>query len=521
MDQKPLNNQDLTHATIPIHGHATQTTAAIELKFTPFVMDTLSDQPICSFVQLPSDAIATQIAERCAGVRRIIEVWGIGETAEQACCDAVSRYDSLIAPAFAKAATASASSTIAATSTSGEAPAFVEPTWRVHFQRYGKGGGSGLDPAGRQKLLKTFEPILINLKGNVDMTNPSITMMYLEDWHSYQAERIALIAKHKEAKRRKHGHSGSSTSSAEAGTDLSQQQKQKHGDGNDHDHEEEHLPQHDLCKESSALQESNYSRKKGDPYAHLVTECAAGKSIFGRIVAEGICVQGHFDLKKRPYLGTTSMNALCAHIAANAAQVRPGQRVLDPFCGTGSLLIAAAHCGADVVGSDIDADCLGLLTDMFQTEENPGGIPIYWRSKNARFKRDRGYDQSQKCTRDNFAFYGLEHRLIGLLGVNAVDWVTKANATAKASDSCDPKPEQEPLSGGVPLTMPADGPAEAEAMAGSAQAMSSISTPQAATSAKPTDIAIAEFRRAQVQFISKYSKVSLFLMFLLHTLKNL
>lgn len=39
------------------------------------------------------------------------------------------------------------------------------------------------------------------------------------------------------------------------------------------------------------------------------------------------------------------MNALCAHIAANAAKVQQDQRVLDPFCGTGSLLLAAAYLG--------------------------------------------------------------------------------------------------------------------------------------------------------------------------------
>ena len=35
-------------------------------------------------------------------------------------------------------------------------------------------------------------------------------------------------------------------------------------------------------------------------------------------------------------------------------QVRKGQLVFDPFAGTGSILIAAAHLGAHTLGTDID-----------------------------------------------------------------------------------------------------------------------------------------------------------------------
>ena len=35
-------------------------------------------------------------------------------------------------------------------------------------------------------------------------------------------------------------------------------------------------------------------------------------------------------------------------------QVRKGHLVFDPFAGTGSILIAAAHLGAYTLGSDID-----------------------------------------------------------------------------------------------------------------------------------------------------------------------
>ncbi|KAI8421215.1 hypothetical protein MSG28_008278 [Choristoneura fumiferana] len=76
---------------------------------------------------------------------------------------------------------------------------------------------------------------------------------------------------------------------------------------------------------------------------------------FGRWVADGQrdLIQFH-SLKKRQFIGNTSMDAQLALIMANQAQVRGGDMVLDPFVGSGSLLVAAAHFGAYVYGSDID-----------------------------------------------------------------------------------------------------------------------------------------------------------------------
>ena len=77
---------------------------------------------------------------------------------------------------------------------------------------------------------------------------------------------------------------------------------------------------------------------------------------FGLLVAEGSGskVVSKYDLKKRPYVGTTSMDAELSLISANQALVKPGSFVYDPFVGTGSFLVSAAHFGAFVFGSDID-----------------------------------------------------------------------------------------------------------------------------------------------------------------------
>lgn len=53
-----------------------------------------------------------------------------------------------------------------------------------------------------------------------------------------------------------------------------------------------------------------------------------------------------YQLKSRNYLGPTAMDAEIAFLMINQALVKPGKLVYDPFVGTGSILIAAAHFGA-------------------------------------------------------------------------------------------------------------------------------------------------------------------------------
>lgn len=60
------------------------------------------------------------------------------------------------------------------------------------------------------------------------------------------------------------------------------------------------------------------------------------------------------SLKKRKFIGNTSMDAQLSLLMANQAQVKSGDLVLDPFVGTGSLLVAAAQFGGYVFGTDID-----------------------------------------------------------------------------------------------------------------------------------------------------------------------
>lgn len=53
-----------------------------------------------------------------------------------------------------------------------------------------------------------------------------------------------------------------------------------------------------------------------------------------------------YQLKSRTYLGPTAMDAEMAFLMSNQGLARPGSIVFDPFVGTGSILISAAHFGA-------------------------------------------------------------------------------------------------------------------------------------------------------------------------------
>ncbi|KAG6955278.1 hypothetical protein JG688_00011946 [Phytophthora aleatoria] len=59
-------------------------------------------------------------------------------------------------------------------------------------------------------------------------------------------------------------------------------------------------------------------------------------------------------LKRRAYIGPTSMESEMALLMCNMALVQPGDLVVDPFVGTGSVLIPCGTHGAMCYGTDID-----------------------------------------------------------------------------------------------------------------------------------------------------------------------
>jgi len=79
-------------------------------------------------------------------------------------------------------------------------------------------------------------------------------------------------------------------------------------------------------------------------------------AFFGRLICreQMRATVSKFDLKKRLYLGPTSLDHSLAFIMGNLAMVQKGDLVLDPFVGTASILVALAHFGCRCFGTDID-----------------------------------------------------------------------------------------------------------------------------------------------------------------------
>ncbi|WP_407392318.1 TIGR01177 family methyltransferase [Methanobrevibacter sp.] len=87
----------------------------------------------------------------------------------------------------------------------------------------------------------------------------------------------------------------------------------------------------------------------------LVRIVAFGDELF--IAIEKIKLnKKHFEESKphkRPFFYPGSMSPKLARCMVNLSRVKEGQLLLDPFCGTGGILIEAGLIGCKVVGSDI------------------------------------------------------------------------------------------------------------------------------------------------------------------------
>jgi len=85
-----------------------------------------------------------------------------------------------------------------------------------------------------------------------------------------------------------------------------------------------------------------------------VSCCYFGRALGGTRQTKHRGDVSRFSLKSRAYLGPTSMDAELSFVMANLAGVGQSSVVLDPFVGTGSILVSCAARGAYCVGTDID-----------------------------------------------------------------------------------------------------------------------------------------------------------------------
>lgn len=60
--------------------------------------------------------------------------------------------------------------------------------------------------------------------------------------------------------------------------------------------------------------------------------------------------------EKRPYSSPISLDPVLARVLINLSETPPGGKILDPFCGTGGILIEAGLCGIMPLGTDIQKE---------------------------------------------------------------------------------------------------------------------------------------------------------------------
>lgn len=60
--------------------------------------------------------------------------------------------------------------------------------------------------------------------------------------------------------------------------------------------------------------------------------------------------------EERPFSSPVSLDPVLARVLVNLSEVPPGGHIIDPFCGTGGILIEAGLCGIGVHGSDLQKE---------------------------------------------------------------------------------------------------------------------------------------------------------------------
>jgi len=81
--------------------------------------------------------------------------------------------------------------------------------------------------------------------------------------------------------------------------------------------------------------------------------------------------------KKKPFFHPSSMPAKLSRCMVNLARPKTGDLVLDPFCGTASMLIEAALIGCRVVGCDVKKHMVkGSLQNMLHFNVKPEGLAV-------------------------------------------------------------------------------------------------------------------------------------------------
>ena len=100
------------------------------------------------------------------------------------------------------------------------------------------------------------------------------------------------------------------------------------------------------------------------PRTTFLTVVTADKMWFGQLLSESD--GAWLAHNQRPYVTSSSLPARLARVLVNLVAF-PGDRLLDPCCGTGTIVISAAHSGIHAVGYDVNPRMIGATTEKSST----------------------------------------------------------------------------------------------------------------------------------------------------------
>ena len=95
------------------------------------------------------------------------------------------------------------------------------------------------------------------------------------------------------------------------------------------------------------------------PKVVFMTVVTAEKIWFGRVLSESDGMWQKFN--QRPHVTSSSLPARLALALVNLV-ASPGEHILDPCCGTGTIVMSAAHYGIRATGLDINPRMVGATT---------------------------------------------------------------------------------------------------------------------------------------------------------------
>lgn len=175
----------------------------------------------------------------------------------------------------------------------------------------------------------------------------------------------------------------------------------------------ENIEGDESCKDLGELLGEKFSGKNNtvdleNPETVIKAYRFEEKIIIGYLVQD--IDRGLFEKRKnqnRPFSSPVSMDPVLARVLVNLSGVKPGEQLLDPFCGTGGILIEAGLCGIGINGTDLKEEMVegcrenleeyGIISHDIRQEEASEAFKIFDKKFSAVIT-DLPYGKSSKTT---------------------------------------------------------------------------------------------------------------------------